>query len=154
MDLENELFYDVCYPEESRICLIGETGVVCLSSEGEVLHTWTYDNMYLKDFHLGGDGFLALSLNMYRAGTRYTLTTLDSRSGQLLGELYIGREILDISACGKYLAVLTSDQLTIYDKQLNICHQTDRTGNADSVEMRPDGSAILLASGKGVLYLP
>ena len=96
---------------------------------------------------------MTLSLNMYRAGNRYTVVTVDE-AGQELGSLYIGEEILDLSACGKYIAVLTPENLTVYTRDLQVYAQTMDTGTATGVLMREDGSVLLLGSGIGELYVP
>ena len=118
---------------------------------------WTaslaYPEPYLKEYDLGGDGFLALAVNMYRAGNRNSLVTV-SETGEEIASVYLGREILDLSACGGYVAVLTPDQLTIYNKSLEVYAETSDIGTATAVLMRADGSALLLGGGAGWLYLP
>ena len=74
--------------------------------------------------------------------------------GAELGRLSSGEQILDISAAGKYLAILTSSSLSIYDQTLQEYDVSDNTAGAASVVMRADGSAILLANGHGTLYVP
>ena len=74
--------------------------------------------------------------------------------GAELGRLSSGEQILDISAAGKYLAILTSSSLSIYDQALQEYDVSDNTAGAASVVMRADGSAILLANGHGTLYVP
>ena len=76
------------------------------------------------------------------------------KTGSELGSLYIGQEILDLSACGKYVAVLTSEGLTIYNRDLTVYHETLETGTATAVVMREDGSVLLLGTGQGHLYIP
>jgi len=153
VSLGNELVYDLLYFNSDTICAIGEETVQFLSSEGEPMGIYDYNGSYLKDYDVGGDGFLTLSLNMYRAGNRYTVVTVDE-AGQELGSLYIGEEILDLSACGKYIAVLTPDNLTVYTRDLQVYAQTMDTGTATGVLMREDGSVLLLGSGIGELYVP
>lgn len=153
VSLGNELVYDLLYFNSDTICAIGEETVQFLSSEAEPMGIYDYNGSYLKDYDVGGDGFLTLSLNMYRAGNRYTVVTVDE-AGQELGSLYIGEEILDLSACGKYIAVLTPDNLTVYTRDLQVYAQTMDTGTATGVLMREDGSVLLLGSGIGELYVP
>lgn len=153
VDLGSELVYDLRYLSDDTICAIGETDVQFYTAEGESAGVYSYNDNYLKDFDMGGDGFLALSLNMYRAGNRYTLVTVDEE-GQELASVYIGQEILSLSACGRYVAILTPDGLTVYDRTLEVYAQTAETGAATSVLMRKDGSVLLLGGGEGHLYIP
>ena len=153
VSLGNELIYDVDFTAEDEIVVIGETSVKVFDASGEILGNYPYGDSFLKDFELGGNGFLTLSMNMYRAGNRYSLVTLD-QSGRELASLYIGQEILDFSACGKYLAVLTSDGLTIYTRLLEEYDHTEEVGAATSVVMCEDGTVLLLGGGTGKIYIP
>ena len=153
VSLGSDLVYDVMFTDSGNICVIGETGVQYVDQKGEHLGTYVYEEPYLKDYDAGGNGFLTLSVNMYRAGNRYTLVTVDEK-GQKIAESYIGQEILDLSACGRYIAVLTSEGLTIYTQDLSIYDETIETGNATAVVMREDGSVLLLGNGQGRLYVP
>ena len=153
VSLGNELIYDLEYLDEDLICAVGESSVQYLSSAGEPIGTYSYGDQFLKDYDMGGDGFLVLSLNMYRAGNRYTLVTVDA-SGQEIASVYLGQEILDLSACEKYIAVLTSDGLTVYNRLLEVYAETEDVGAATSVLAREDGSVLLLGAGMGNLYVP
>ena len=151
--LGSDLIYDLMYVDEDTLCAIGESGVTYLSADGEVLQTYSYDGNYLKDFDDSGNGFLALSLNTYRAGNRYSLVVMDETMEEPVS-VYVGQEILDLSAAGKYIAVLTSKGLTVYDRDLSVCSQSQNTGTATSALMRPDGTVLLLGGGAGRLYIP
>ena len=153
VSLGSDLVYDVLFADDDTVCVIGETGVQYINLRGEHLGTYLYEEPFLKDYDAGGNGFLALSLNMYRAGNRYTLVTVDDK-GEKLSSVYIGQEILDLSAGGRYVAVLTSEGLTIYTSNLTVYDETIETGNASSVVMREDGSVLLLGNGEGRLYIP
>lgn len=153
VSLGSDLVYDLYFEDGDTICAVGETSVQCVDLQGERLGTYTYEEPYLKDYDAGGNGFLTLSLNTYRAGNRYSLVTVDKK-GQKLASAYIGQEILDLSACGRYIAVLTSESLTIYTQNLTVYDETIETGNATAVVMREDGSVLLLGNGQGRLYIP
>ena len=151
--LGSDLIYDLEFLNQNLLCAIGESGMSFVSANGEVVGTYSYNSGYLKDFDTGGDGFLALSMNTYIAGNRYTLVLVDE-SGAELGSVYVGREILDISAAGKYIAVLTSHGLKIYDRKLNVYAETDEIDSATAVIMQADGVSILLGAGEGKLFIP
>ena len=92
-------------------------------------------------------------MNLYKAGNGYTALTV-GYDGTVLGTLPISEQILDISASGKYLALLTSGALSIYDQNLTEYDVSDNTTGASSAVMREDGSAVLLANGHGDLARP
>lgn len=154
VSLGSQLIYDLVFVSSDLLCAIGETSVQYVSLSGEQLGAYVYDSRYLKQFDCGGDGFLALAMNMYRAGNRYSLITIEEESGQVIGDLYIGEEVLDISACDRYIAVLTPGKLTVYTRSLSQYSQTTDVADATSVVMREDGSVLLLGGGKGSLYIP
>ena len=153
VSLGSDLIYDLYFEDSDTICVIGETGVRCINLKGEPLGEYVYEEPYLKDFDAGGNGFLPLSVNTYRAGNRYSLVTVDKK-GQRIAGTYIGQEILSLSACGRYIAVLTAEGLTIYTQNLSVYDQSIETGNATDVVMREDGSVLLLGNGQGRLYIP
>ena len=151
--LGDQLYYDISFINESIICLVGEYSSVFYSLDGECLGAYSYLDRYLKDYTDGGDGFLTLSVNMYKAGNRYSVVTVGP-DGEELASVYIGQEILSLSSCGKYIAVLTTSGLTIYDQDLQVYAQTSERGAYTDVVMREDGSALLLGGGQGKLYIP
>ena len=59
-----------------------------------------------------------------------------------------------MSAAGRYIAVLFSDRMVIYDKTLAECARLDAVSEARQVLMRADGSAVLAGSTAASLYLP
>ena len=95
----------------------------------------------------------ALVLGRYRSGSQARLVTVDD-DGTVLGEVEVDHEVLNVSVAGKYVAVLYSDELVIYDKQLQPCARLTEVSAAKLVLMRQDGSAVLVGSGSASLYLP
>ena len=90
---------------------------------------------------------------MYQAGNRYQVTTVDA-AGEALGSLDFDEQILDFSAAGKYVAVLTAGQLRIYDNTMHLYAHTDNDAGATNVVLRADGTALLLGSGRAERYVP
>jgi hypothetical protein len=151
--LGNDLVYDLSFEDPSTLLAVGETDAKWLTADGTALGTYSYDGAYLQDYDLGGSGFLTLNLNMYKAGNRCSVKTVGP-DGKELGSIGVDEEILDLSAAGKYVAVLTASGLSIYDETMKLYASTKDTNAATSVVMRQDGSAILLANGEGQLYVP
>ncbi len=153
VSLGDLLVYDLDYVSDTVICAIGETEAVFVQTDGTLAGRYDYSTRYLKDFAFGGDGFLVLSLNEYQAGSRYSIATVDAATLEVC-EVYIGAEILSISASGGYLAVLTVDGLTVYTGSLERYAGTADTGSATRVLMRPDGTALLLSGSTASLFIP
>lgn len=153
VSLGNELIYDLNFVKNDLICAVGESSVQFVRTDGTVVGSYSYEGQYLKDHDGGGDGFLALTLNMYKAGNRYTVVTVNDK-GEELASLYLGEEIVDLSANGKYLAVLTPEALTIYHCDLKVYSRTTEIAGVTSVAMREDGTAVLIGNGSGKLFIP
>ena len=92
-------------------------------------------------------------LNRYQAGSIGRLVTV-GEDGAELASLDITQEVLDISAAGDYLAVLMSDSLVIYNRELEEYGRLDGTGYASQVLMNSDGSALVIGGNSAFRYLP
>ena len=80
----------------------------------------------------------------YQGSSAGSLTLLDAQGvEQSFG---INEEVLDVSAAGDYVAVLTSNELNIYKNDLSVYASTSNSWGARRVLMREDGSALLVLS--------
>lgn len=149
----NTLIYDLHFVSEDRLCVLTENELYFYDLDGQRQGSFSYDGSYLKDYSFDGSGYLTLMLNQYKAGNRYTVLSV-GYDGTELGRLSTAEQILDVGAAGKYLAVLTSGTLTIYDHTLAEYDVSDNTSGTANVLIRDDGSAILLSDGHGTLYVP
>lgn len=150
VSLGSEYFVDLDFVTGSTLCAVGEGSAHFFDLSGEQIGVYDYSDTYLTHYDTQGDGFIALMTNKNRAGGQFTLTTLDT-TGKELTSTQISGPILDISAAGNYLAVLTADQLVIYNARLKVCAQRAHT-DATQVVARSDGSALLIADGTATLF--
>lgn len=136
---------------------LGDTGVYAISlaerNLGERDGMYGYPDQYLKEFSLEGEGYAALLLGKYRAGSQAQLLVTDE-SGAVTGALDIGEQVLSLSAAGRYIAVLTADRLDIYTADLRLYDSMSGTQNAQKVLMRADGTAMLIGAKTARLYIP
>lgn len=153
LPLGNLLVYDLDYLSGQTLCAVGENEAVFAETDGSLSGRFDYDGRYLKDYSLGGDGFLVLALNRYQAGSSYSIVTVDEKTCEPT-EQYLGVEVLSVSASGKYLAVLTVDGLSIYTSDLELYGQTQETGAATRVLQRSDGTALLIEGASASLFIP
>lgn len=151
--LAEELVYDLAFVDEETLCAVSESGAQWFTAAGEKLASYTISGAYLEDFDFGGDGFLSLVVNMYKAGNQCNVLTLD-RAGAVLGSAGFDVQILDFSAAGDYLAVLTAEKLTIYHSDMQPYLERTNAQSATNVIQRSDGSALLLGGGRGEIVLP
>ncbi len=139
--------------DSAGIWALGDTGVALVDLTGELVGLYDYGGRYLKEFSLGGDGFSAVLLGKYRAGTLSELAVIDA-SGDAAATLSINEQVLSLSAAGRYLAVLTADRLDIYTSDLTLYSTLEGIQGARKVLMRTDGTAILIAADTARLYVP
>ena len=147
------LIYDLRFVSDNRICAVEEDAVYWLDGSGKVHSTFDLSSWYLDDYDMSGDGFLLLSLNMYKAGDRCSVVSVDY-DGNQLGSLFVGTEVLDISACGRYAAILTTEELIICRRDLSEYLKVPNSWMATSVLMREDGTAYLMTGNTAELFIP
>lgn len=136
-----------------RLITVSDTCLTYADTKGEVTAGYSYGGAYLRDYDLSGDGFAVLLLNRYQSGSVGRLVTVDAEGAEL-GSLDVNEEVLSISAAGRYLAVLYTDHLTVYNQDLQVYASLRGTGYAKEVLMRTDGSVLLLSSESAGLFLP
>lgn len=139
--------------QEGRLVTVSDTSLTFASAAGEITGRYSYSGSYLREYDLGGTGFAALLLNRYRSGSVGRLVTVD-KDGEELGSLDVREEVLSISACGRYLAVLYADHLSVYNQDLQTYATLQGTGDTRGALMRSDGTVLLLSAGSASLFLP
>ena len=130
-----------------------EQGLYMLDERGAVTANYSYGGQFLRRCVVSDGGWTALLLSRYKSGGYASLITVDA-DGNELGGCEIDGEVLDISAAGRYVAVLLSDRLTIYDKYLTEVATLPDVSEARAILMRSDGSAVMAGASGASLYLP
>ena len=138
---------------QREFCAVTEQGLYLLDSGGELKASYSYGGQFLRRCVVGDGGWAALLLSRYKSGGYASLITVDG-DGNELGGCDIDGEVLDISTAGRYVAVLFSDRLTIYDKYLTEVATLPDVSEVRAVLMRADGSAGLAGASGASLYLP
>ncbi len=135
----------------SAVWALSDKGLTITGHDGATAGV-SWADKHLRRYALGGDGFAAVLLGKYRAGSQAELWVVDQ-----LGQrrtLPLNEQVLSISAAGRYLAVLTGDRLDIYTDKLELYDTLDGTQGARSVLLMPDGSAILISADSAGFYVP
>ncbi len=151
-DVADGLVMDIGQQGRSLVT-ISDTCLTLADTEGKITASYRYDSEYLREFDLAGDSFAVLLLNRYQSGSLGRLVTVGT-DGAVIGNLDVSDEVLSVSAEGRYIAVLYTDKLVIYNQDLAVYASLNGTGYAREVLMRPDGSALLIAGEKASLFLP
>lgn len=126
-----------------------------LSADNTLTQTGEYDwsERYLKRYSLLADDRFAVLTSKYRSGSQTTLEVLD-RSGEVVASLEEPHPVLSMSAAGKYIGVLTSQELNIYTRDLELYATLENDKDAAHLVMLADGSAYLATQDTAWLYLP
>ena len=138
---------------DGRWCAVGEDGIHFVTPTGERAAYYDFEGTYLRRCSLQGAETITLLLGRYKSGTQTQLVSVDTEGVQLAIE-DVDREVLSITAAGKYAAVLYSDELVIYGEALEAYARLQDVSAAKMALMRPDGSAVLVGADAASLYLP
>ena len=68
--------------------------------------------------------------------------------------LDVDNTLLDFDAAGRYVSLLTGDQLDIYTSDFTPYSSLDQTQNARYISLTDSGAALLANSQQAWLYLP
>ena len=150
--VDNALLYDIG-SIGGTVVAAAEDRFVSLSEDGSLGGAYYYVYPHLRGYSFGGTDFAAVALSRYRSGSAGKLVTLGA-DGNQLASVDLRKEVLDVSANGKYLAVLFDDSLTVYTSDLQEYATLDDSGYAKNVLMRTDGTALLIGASEAKLFIP
>ena len=136
-----------------QFAALSDTALAFSGKDGDDSPAYGFAGQYLREYDLDGDDFSVLLLNRYQSGSVGRLVTVDN-AGQEIASLSVSEQVLGVSAAGRYAAVLYSDKLVIYNRDLQEYASLTGTDYARGVLMRADGSALLLASDSAKIFLP
>ncbi len=148
--LSDDIVLDMDW-EADALWVMGEYGAYCVQEQA-VAFSSVDSGRYLRAFSLGGDGFAAAYCTKYQSGGAGEVLLLGADGTEQ--SFAVSEEVLDLSAAGNYLAVLTAGELTIYRGDLTVYASTANESGARRVLMRADGSALLVSNESASLYLP
>ena len=137
---------------DGRFCAVTDKALCFVKNDGAVTE-YSYQGATLSRCSLGGGKFAAVLLENYSSGGLTHLATVNT-AGEEIASLAVESEVLDLSAAGRYLTVLYSNRLAIYDQKLQPCTVLEDVSSARRVLMRADGSAVLVGTNAASLYLP
>ncbi len=134
----------------SAIWCVGDYGVSVW--DGKDVDSWSCQGNYLKNYAISDD-FTAVLIGKYQTGSQAELYTIDTQGTPSIGRV-INKQVLSLSAAGRYLAVLTANRLDIYTQDLELYATLEDTDGARKVLMRNDGTALLIGNETASLYVP
>lgn len=150
-DINNGLVVDMG-SLQGQLAMVTDTALVFASAEGEIVGTYEYSEPYLREYDIAGEDYAVLLLNRYKSGSIGRLVTV-AADGSEIASLDINQEVLSLSANGRYLAVLYTDQLVIYNRDLQVYSALHGVGRAREVLAKSDGSVLMLTADSAELFL-
>lgn len=139
--------------QSGKLVTVSDNKLTIADTAGQIAGEYSYGGTYLREYDCGGDGYTVLLLNRYQSGSVGRLVTVGT-DGEELASLDVHEEVLSISAAGRYVAVLYTDSLVVYNPDLQAYATLKGTGYAKEALVRTDGSALLVASESARLFLP
>ena len=136
-----------------KVLTVTDANLTMADVDGKVTGSYGFAGSFLREFDLNGEGFAVLQLNRYQSGSMGRLVSVGT-DGTELGVLDINEEVLDISAAGRYVAVLYADRVVVCNPDLQVYASLTGTDQARGVLMRPDGSVLILGAESAKLFLP
>ncbi len=128
-------------------------GMRLLDEQCQELASWSESSLYLQAYSLQGEGFAVEYLSRSSASAVGQLFVIDQQ-GQVTGTLNLTEEVLSVTAAGRYIAVLTSNTLTIYTSDLEAYAVLENTDGIRQAFVRSDGSVFLVMEETARVYLP
>ena len=139
--------------QSGKLVTVSDNKLTIADTAGQIAGEYSYGGAYLREYDCGGDGYTVLLLNRYQSGSVGRLVTVGT-GGEELASLDVHEEVLSVSAVGRYIAVLYTDSLVVYNPDLQAYATLKGTGYAKEALVRADGSALLIASESARLFLP
>ena len=139
--------------QSGKLVTVSDNKLTSADTAGQIAGEYSYGGAYLREYDCGGDGYTVLLLNRYQSGSVGRLVTVGT-DGEELASLDVHEEVLSVSAAGRYVAVLYTDSLVVYNPDLQAYATLKGTGYAKEALVRTDGSALLVASESARLFLP
>ena len=118
----------------------------------KVVGSWTEPNQYLQGFSLEGDSHAVEVFSWYKAGGSGEVMLINENGEAEVSQAVSG-QVLSVSAAGRYIAVLTTEELTIYTDDLQEYSRTENRGSQRAI-IDTDGATMMIGADNTRLYVP
>lgn len=150
--LEDQFILEVNW-QGDHIWLQGSDSITVLNQDCDILGSWSEPNQYLQGYALNGEDYAVEVTSWYKAGGSGEILLIDA-NGDAFCSKAISGEVLSVSAVGRYIAVLTAENLTIYtSNDLEVYAQVDNNGSKRAI-IHSDGATMMIGADSTWLYVP
>lgn len=146
-----ELGLKVEYLRNNNISFLTENSLTILNKNGEEKAKYRFDGNNLRGFSSDGRGNYAVVLSKFQVGTDSTVVAVNSK-GEETGKLDMKEDVLDVSAKGRYVAVLTAGSIKVYTKDMTPYAEYTGIGSVKHIEVRDDGSVAAIGTYSSAIY--
>ena len=149
----NGLIIDISYLPNGELLAVAADSLILIDKDGADSEFYGFSGRRLGGYSIGSS-FITLHLLDYNVSHHGRLITL-SDGGKLLGELETDREIISISSDSRYLAILQSDGLVLFDEELSELPPIEglaATVGATQVVALGNGAALAAGEHSAVVY--
>lgn len=148
----NGLIYDACLTGENIAAVTG-TSVLFLNDSLEVCGEYDLDGLFLAFYDFSGDNPVLVTGESPLSAER-NLTVLNS-SGDELYTVSAAGQVQDISAAGKYLAVLYNNgSAAVYNPDMSEYASYNGVSGYEAIIAREDGSAVAAGIYSAQVFSP
>lgn len=135
------LIYDIFFGSKG-ITAVTSSSILFFNDQLNETGKYDLSEMHLAFYDLRG-AQPVLSVGESKFSSAHTVCVLSS-SGEKLHELQTDTQIMDISVCKNYIAILYGDgNAVIYDKDMNIYASYEDVSGFNKIMLRADGTAIV-----------
>jgi len=115
--LRDIVIFDIKFTGSGEILAISTESILSIDSTGEGTEIFNFRGRRLGSF-AHGEGFIALNLYDYGVGYTGQIVTVNINDGTIMGEHRVHREIISMSFGYGQLAVLQSNAITFFNKNM------------------------------------
>ena len=133
--------------------VLAEDALYIFLSSGELSQKYDFAGKYLKRASLNGTDFATLLLSQSATGNTGTLVTVDNE-GTAIATKEFEEPIVDLTAAGRYLAILTPNGLQVFGKNLDEISSSNMVQGVQSINLFPDGTLAQIMDENIRLYIP
>lgn len=150
LDIEDVVILDLEYLSDGSVAVLTENSVIVVDSKGNRRGAFEFDGELLAEYDFDGSDFLLLRLQKSGSSEISELCLLDfeAKKEQTLSF----SNIISIDAQEKYIGILTSDKVMVYNNNLEKEFESEVSAGSKKLLIREDGAALVLSTVEATIF--
>ncbi|MBO7738888.1 MAG: hypothetical protein J6S18_00815 [Oscillospiraceae bacterium] len=145
------VYFDMGYIAENRICLVSENKAVFVSGKCEYNAEYSFEGWYLKDYSLEGNGYAVFVLGKYRTGGETKIVSVDA-NGTVKGSWDVSENVSAVNVRGRYIAVTYADKVALYNSSMEEVGCVNDAAGVEKALACTGGKLIAVSANGAVEY--